>query len=345
MTVTEDALRGYELVVGLEVHVELATATKLFSASPNRFGDEPNTNIDPVTLGLPGALPVLNRQAVELAMRIGLALNCTVQAVHVPPQELLLSRHAEGVPDQPVRRAAQRRRVAGAGRRHACRHRAGAHRGGHRQVDPRRRLGRPDPRQRALADRLQPGRGAARRDRRAGPTSARPSRRASTSTSCGRSSSRSVRRTPRWKRGRCASTPTSASHAPGTPLGTRCEIKNLNSVRSLGRAIEYEARRQVVLVEAGEAVHQETRHWDETDGRTHTLRSKEDADDYRYFLEPDLVPLDPDPAWIERVRSELPMLPAERRRAARRRHRRSCRQRGRDGRRRPRPGLLRARRA
>ncbi len=70
---------GWEMVVGLEVHVELATKTKLFSASPNRFGDEPNTNIDPVTLGLPGALPVLNRQAVELAMRLGLALNCTVQ--------------------------------------------------------------------------------------------------------------------------------------------------------------------------------------------------------------------------------------------------------------------------
>ena len=230
-------------------------------------------------------------------------------------------------------------------RRHACRHRAGAHRGGHRQVDPRRRLGRPDPRQRALADRLQPGRGAARRDRRAGPTSAPPSRRASTSTSCARSSSRSVRRTPRWRRGRCASTPTSACTQPGEPLGTRCEIKNLNSVRSLGRAIEYEARRQVVLVEAGETVRQETRHWDETDGRTHTLRSKEDADDYRYFLEPDLVPLDPDPAWIERVRSELPMLPAGATRAPRRRHRRSRRQRGRDGGRRPRPGLLRARRA
>ena len=71
--------RGYEMVVGLEVHVELATRTKLFSASPNRFGDEPNTNIDPVTLGLPGALPVLNRQAVELAMRLGLALDCRVQ--------------------------------------------------------------------------------------------------------------------------------------------------------------------------------------------------------------------------------------------------------------------------
>jgi aspartyl-tRNA(Asn)/glutamyl-tRNA(Gln) amidotransferase subunit B len=100
---------------------------------------------------------------------------------------------------------------------------------------------------------------------------------------------------------------------PGTELGTRCEIKNLNSVRSLGRAVEYEARRQVAVIEAGERIRQETRHWDETDGRTHTLRSKEDADDYRYFLEPDLVPLAPDQAWIDAVRAALPALPAQRR--------------------------------
>ena len=87
-------------------------------------------------------------------------------------------------------------------------------------------------------------------------------------------------------------------HQPGTPFGTRCEIKNVNSVRSLGRAIEYEARRQVALIVAGETVRQETRHWDENDGRTHTLRTKEDADDYRYFLEPDLVPLAPSADWI-----------------------------------------------
>ena len=111
---------------------------------------------------------------------------------------------------------------------------------------------------------------------------------------------------------------------PGEPFGTRCEIKNVNSVRSLGRAIEYEAQRQIDLLEAGETVRQETRHWDETDGRTHTLRTKEDADDYRYFLEPDLVPLDPDPAWIERVRAALPMLPARAPRAARRGHRRAA---------------------
>ena len=92
-------------------------------------------------------------------------------------------------------------------------------------------------------------------------------------------------------------------HQPGTPFGTRCEIKNVNSVRSIGRAIEYEARRQIDLLESGDIVRQETRHWDENDGRTHTLRSKEDADDYRYFLEPDLVPLDPSQEWIAAVRA------------------------------------------
>jgi aspartyl-tRNA(Asn)/glutamyl-tRNA(Gln) amidotransferase subunit B len=100
---------------------------------------------------------------------------------------------------------------------------------------------------------------------------------------------------------------------PGAEFGTRCEIKNLNSVRSVGRAIEYEAQRQVALLDAGETVRQETRHWDENDGRTHTLRSKEDADDYRYFQDPDLVVVDPDPEWIERVRAALPVLPAQRR--------------------------------
>ena len=102
---------------------------------------------------------------------------------------------------------------------------------------------------------------------------------------------------------------------PGDPFGTRCEIKNLNSLRSLGRAIEYEARRQIELVEAGETVRQETRHWNEDEGRTGTLRTKEEAEDYRYFPEPDLVPLDPGDEWIARVDAELPVLPAARRTA------------------------------
>jgi aspartyl-tRNA(Asn)/glutamyl-tRNA(Gln) amidotransferase subunit B len=97
------------------------------------------------------------------------------------------------------------------------------------------------------------------------------------------------------------------------PFGTRCEIKNLNSVRSLGRAIDYEAERQIALIEAGDQVVQQTRHWDEDAGRTVTLRSKEDAYDYRYFLEPDLVPLVPDDEWIRAVADTMAPMPAERR--------------------------------
>ncbi len=97
-------------------------------------------------------------------------------------------------------------------------------------------------------------------------------------------------------------------------LGTRCEVKNLNSVRSVGRAIDYEARRQIALLEAGEQVAQQTRHWDEAEGRTSPLRSKEEAYDYRYFPEPDLVPLAPDEAWQASVAESMPPLPAPRRR-------------------------------
>jgi aspartyl-tRNA(Asn)/glutamyl-tRNA(Gln) amidotransferase subunit B len=104
-------------------------------------------------------------------------------------------------------------------------------------------------------------------------------------------------------------------HKPGTPFGTRCEIKNVNSIRAVGRAIDYEARRQIDLINSGGVVKQQTLHWDDASGRTNVLRTKEDADDYRYFLEPDLVPLVPDAAWVEQVRASLPPLPAARREA------------------------------
>ena len=97
---------------------------------------------------------------------------------------------------------------------------------------------------------------------------------------------------------------------PDEPFGTRCEIKNLNSLRSLGRAIDFEALRQIELLNEGGVVRQETRHWDETLGATSTMRTKEEAEDYRYFREPDLVDLDPDAAWQERVRVGLGLMPA-----------------------------------
>ncbi|TPW11696.1 MAG: gatB, partial [Acidimicrobiaceae bacterium] len=303
---------GFQLVVGLEVHVELATATKLFSASANRFGDDPNTNIDPVTLGLPGALPVLNRHAVELAMRIGIALNCTIQPstfhrknYFYPdmPKAYQISQYdqpinIDGHLDLPggkrigIERAhleedtGKSTHVGGSGGR--------IHGSDHSLIDFNRAgvplveiVSRPDLR---TADEARQYVNELR----------------AILVAIGASDAK-------MEEGSMRCDANVSVHRPGTPLGTRCEIKNVNSVRSLGRAIEYEARRQVDLLMAGDTVRQETRHWDETDGRTHTLRSKEDADDYRYFLEPDLVPLAPSAEWIEAVRGSMPMLPAARR--------------------------------
>lgn len=308
-----DGLPGdWQLVVGLEVHVELATATKLFSASANIFGDDPNTHIDPVTLGLPGALPVLNEQAVELAMRIGLALNCTVQPstfhrknYFYPdmPKAYQISQYdqpinVDGHLDLPngkrvgVERAhleedtGKSTHVGGAGGR--------IHGSAHSLIDFNRAgvplveiVSRPDI--------------STAEEARQYVTELR-----AILVAIGASDAK-------MEEGSMRCDANVSVHKPGTPYGTRCEIKNVNSVRSLGRAIEYEARRQIDLLESGEVVRQETRHWDENDGRTHTLRTKEDADDYRYFLEPDLVPLVPSAEWIDRVRAALPMLPGARR--------------------------------
>jgi aspartyl-tRNA(Asn)/glutamyl-tRNA(Gln) amidotransferase subunit B len=302
----------WEMVVGLEVHVELATRTKLFSASPNRFGDEPNTNIDPVTLGLPGALPVLNRQAVELAMRLGLALNCTVQKSTFArknyfypdmPKAYQISQYDEpinidGWLDLPdgfrvgIERGhleedtGKSTHVGGAGGR--------IHGSDYSLIDFNRAgvplveiVSRPDIRHPEQA--------------KAYVTELR-----GILVAVGASDAK-------MEEGSMRVDANVSVRKPGENFNTRCEIKNVNSVRSLGRAIEYEAQRQIALHEAGEPVVQQTRHWDENDGRTHTLRSKEDADDYRYFLEPDLVVVDPGIEWIERVRAALPVLPAERR--------------------------------
>ena len=304
--------QGYEMVVGLEVHVELATQTKLFSASPNRFGDEPNTNIDPVTLGLPGALPVLNRQAVELAMRLGLALNCTVQKSTFArknyfypdmPKAYQISQYDEpinvdGWLDLPdgfrvgIERGhleedtAKSTHVGGAGGR--------IHGSDYSLIDFNRAgvplvevVTRPDIRHPEQAK-------------------AYVSELRSILVAIGASDAK-------MEEGSMRVDANVSVRKPGADFNTRCEIKNVNSVRSVGRAIEYEAKRQIVLHEAGEPVIQQTRHWDESDGKTHTLRSKEDADDYRYFLEPDLVIVDPGPEWIERVRASLPPMPAARR--------------------------------
>jgi aspartyl-tRNA(Asn)/glutamyl-tRNA(Gln) amidotransferase subunit B len=304
----------WETVIGLEVHAELATRTKLFCGCPNRFGDEPNTNVCPVCLGLPGSLPVLNEQAVTLAIRLGRALRCEVRRsifarknYFYPdmPKNYQISQYdlpinVEGRLELPqsgatvgIERAhieedtGKSTHVGGGGRIHDA---------GYSLVDYNRAgvplleiVSKPDLRS---AD-----------DARAYVSELRAILLATGASDA------------KMEEGSLRVDANVSIRRPGDPFGTRCEIKNLNSLRSLGRAIEYEAHRQIELVESGETVRQETRHWNEDEGRTGTLRTKEEAEDYRYFPEPDLVPLDPGDEWVARVDAELPVLPAERRAA------------------------------
>jgi aspartyl-tRNA(Asn)/glutamyl-tRNA(Gln) amidotransferase subunit B len=310
----EQLIDGWELVVGLEVHVELATQSKLFSASANRFGDEPNIHIDPVTLGLPGALPVLNRHAVELAMRLGLALNCRVQPCTFHrknyfypdlPKAYQISQY-----DQPlnvdgwlmlpgdVRVGIERAHLEeDTGKStHAGGAEGRIHGSDYSLIDFNRAgvplveiVSRPDIRTSEQAKQY-------------------VAELRAILLAVGASDAK-------MEEGSMRCDVNVSVHKPGTPFGTRCEIKNVNSIRSVGRAIDYEARRQIDLISGGGEVKQQTLHWDDAAGRTNVLRTKEDADDYRYFLEPDLVPLVPDAAWIERVREALPALPVARREA------------------------------
>jgi len=304
----------WEVVIGLEVHAELATATKIFCACPNSFGDEPNTNVCPVCLGLPGSLPVLNRQVVELAIRLGEALSCEVRAsifhrknYFYPdmPKDYQISQY-----DQPINVSGWLELPSGK--------RVGIERA-HIEEDTGKSThkgttGRIHGADQSLVDYNRAGvplleivgapdiRSAEEARQYVGELRAIL---LATGVSDAKMEEGSMR----------VDANVSVRPAGSDGYGTRCEIKNLNSLRSLGRAIEYEARRQIALLEGGERVQQQTRHWDENDGRTHTLRSKEDADDYRYFPEPDLVPLVPDSAWIGRARDGVPVLPAERRHA------------------------------
>jgi len=304
----------WETVIGLEVHCELATTTKLFCGCRNAFGDEPNVNICPTCIGLPGSLPVLNEHAVELAMRIGAALHCDTrpsvfarknyfypdQAKDYQISQYDLPLNAEGWLDLPdgsrvgVTRAHMEEdtgkltHVGASGRINAARHAlVDYNRSGVPLVEI---VSEPDMRTSAQA--------------RAYAMELRGIL-VATGASDGRMEEGSMR----------VDANVSVRPAGSQVFGTRCEIKNLNSFSSLGRAIDFEVARQTALLESGGVVDQETRHWDESAGRTEALRSKEEANDYRYFPEPDLVPLAPDGPWRERVQGSLGPMPADRRAA------------------------------
>ncbi|OUM97875.1 MAG: aspartyl/glutamyl-tRNA amidotransferase subunit B [Paenibacillaceae bacterium ZCTH02-B3] len=303
-------LSKYETVIGLEVHVELKTKTKIFCGCPVEFGAPPNTNTCPVCLGHPGALPVLNRQAVEYAMKAAMALNCEIaewckfvrKNYFYPdlPKAYQISQY-----DQPIGRNGWidievngvKKRIGitrlhleeDAGKLIHIEGGSGSlvdfNRGGTPLIEI---VSEPDLRSpeeaRAYLEKLR-----------------------AIMEYCGVSD-------VKMEEGslRCDAN-ISLRPVGQKEFGVKTELKNMNSFRAVQRGLEYEQLRQAEILDAGGRVVQETRRWDEAQGRTVGMRGKEEAHDYRYFPDPDLVPIHLDPEWQARVRASIPELPDARR--------------------------------
>jgi aspartyl-tRNA(Asn)/glutamyl-tRNA(Gln) amidotransferase subunit B len=319
----DEAVRRYDPVIGLEVHVELGTRTKMFDGAEQSFGEEPNTQITPVSLGLPGALPTVNGTAVEYAVRIGLALGCTIAASCVFSRKHyfypdLTKNFQTSQYDEPIAAdgAVDIELVDGtvfrvdierahmeedAGKNTHIGGEGGRIHGATYSLVDYNRAGVPLV---EIVTRPIVGAGArAPEVARAYVQTLRDMFRA-----LGVSEARMERGNVR------ADVNVSLRATPDSPLGTRTETKNVNSFRSIERAVRYEISRQAAILDAGGSIVQETRHWHEDRGITSAGRVKSDAEDYRYLPEPDLAPIVPDPAWVESIRLALPELPAARRR-------------------------------
>jgi aspartyl-tRNA(Asn)/glutamyl-tRNA(Gln) amidotransferase subunit B len=316
-----EATERYEPVIGLETHVELGTRTKMFCGCTTAFGAEPNTQVCPVCLGLPGSLPVVNRTAIEYAIRIGLALNCGIASwcrfarknYFYPdmPKNFQISQYDEPlctdgyldveIDGETVRVGIERvhleedtgksLHVGGAtGRIHGAEY----------SLVDYNRAGIPLV---EIVTKPVTGTGAsAPVVARAYVTELRDLLR-SLDVSDVRMEEGSLR----------CDVNTSIAPRGATEWGTRTETKNVNSLRSVERAVHFEIERQAAVLDAGGRIVQETRHFHEDTGTTTSGRSKEEAQDYRYFPEPDLVPVAPPAEWVERIRAMLPEASSARR--------------------------------
>ena len=312
-SVSPEVLAKYEPVIGLEVHVQLLTKTKIFCGCSTRFGDPPNTNVCPVCLGLPGTLPVLNGRAVEMAMRASLALNCTVQ------ERSRFARKNYFYPDLPkgyqisqyelplatggwldIEVAGQRKRI-GITRLHLEEDAAKNLHEGFSQSATKayidyNRCGTP------LVEIV-----------------SEPDIRSSEEAHAYLTALRQIMlytgvSDVNMEEGslRCDAN-VSVRLRGSSDFGTKVEVKNLNSFRFLQKALEYEIERHISVLESGGRLTQETRLWNQAEGHTVSMRSKERAHDYRYFPEPDLLPVHVREAWREEVRCSLPELPEAKR--------------------------------
>jgi len=298
---------NWEIVIGLETHAQLSTASKIFSGASTAFGAPPNSQASAVDLALPGVLPVLNKGALERAIRFGLAVGGEIATTSVfarknyfypdLPKGYQISQFERpvvsgGVVDIVVDGAEKRVRLTRAHLEEDAGKSLHEDFHGMSGIDLNR-AGTPlleivsEPDMRSAAEAV--------------------------------AYAKVLHGLVRWigicdgnmQEGSFRCDANVSVRRPGAPLGTRCEIKNLNSFRFLEKAIEYEARRQVELIEDGGRVVQETRLFDPDRGETRTMRSKEEAQDYRYFPDPDLLPVEIAPAWIDQVRAAMPVLPAE----------------------------------
>jgi len=307
---------GYEAVIGVETHVELTTRSKMFCGCPNAFGAEPNTAICPVCLGLPGALPVPNERAIELTVSLGLAL-----AAEIAPQSLF---HRKNYFYADLPKNYQISQFLSP----LCQ-------GGHLDVETvqgtthvgitRVHLEEDTGKSTHLGEsgRIQAAEAALLDFNRSGiPLMEVVSEPDIHSPEEARAYAAELRAIilalgvsdARLEEGRMRFDANVSVRPEGSEgLGTKVEVKNMNSLRSLQRALAFEIDRQSALLAAGQEVEQETRHWDEAAGCTRAGRSKEESSDYRYFPEPDLVPVELDAARLERLRAALPELPAPKR--------------------------------
>jgi aspartyl-tRNA(Asn)/glutamyl-tRNA(Gln) amidotransferase subunit B len=319
----DEVLERFDPVLGLEVHVELNTYTKMFCGCPTTFGAEPNTQVCPTCLGLPGSLPVVNEVAVESAMRIGLALGCEIapwcrfarKNYFYPdmPKNFQTSQYDEPIAfngsltitlddgtviDVGIERAHMEEdtgkslHVGGAtGRIHGADH----------SLLDYNRAGVP-----LIEVVTKPITG----------TGARAPEVARAYVTALRDLLRALEVSDvRMDQGslRCDAN-VSLMAKDATEFGTRTETKNVNSLRSVERAVRFEMTRQAAVLSDGGTIVQETRHFDESTGTTSAGRRKETSEDYRYFPEPDLVPIAPSAEWVEKLKATLPEMPSERRR-------------------------------
>ena len=300
----------YEPVIGLEVHAQLLTKAKIFCGCSTKFGADPNSHTCPICLGMPGVLPVLNRRVVEYTIRMGLAIHCRING------ECNFARKNYFYPDLP--KGYQISQYAQPLAEHGyvdIEQDGGKKRIGITRIHMEEDAGK------LLHDEYQPA-SYVDLNRTGVPLIEIVSEPDMRSPEEGAAYLRRLHEIlvyleicdGNMEEGsfRCDAN-VSLRPRGETAFGTRTELKNMNSFRNVQRALEYEIKRQQYLLESGGAVIQETRLWDDTQGVTHSMRSKEEAHDYRYFPDPDLVPIAIGERWIDEIRTSLPELPQEKR--------------------------------